>query len=114
MQLPIGLFGVALGTVTLPLVSRHVARGDQAALRRTLAESLGLVGLLCLPAAAGLALFAVPVIGLIYEHGRFTPADTTAAAQALAAYTAGPAGDAGIKGLAPAVYALDEDRKSVV
>ena len=110
MQLPIGLFGVALGTVTLPLVSRHVARGDQAALRRTLAESLELVGLLCLPAAAGLALFAVPVIGLIYEHGRFTPADTTAAAQALAAYTAGLAGYAGIKVLAPAFYALDDAR----
>jgi len=110
MQLPIGLFGVALGTVTLPLVSRHVARGDRAALRRTLAESLELVGLLCLPAAAGLALFAVPVIGLIYEHGRFTPADTTAAAQALAAYTAGLAGYAGIKVLAPAFYALDDAR----
>ena len=110
MQLPIGLFGVALGTVTLPLVSRHVARGDRAALRRTLAESLELVGLLFLPAAAGLALFAVPVIGLIYEHGRFTPADTTAAAQALAAYTAGLAGYAGIKVLAPAFYALDDAR----
>jgi len=110
MQLPIGLFGVALGTVTLPLVSRHVARGDRAALRRTLAESLELVGLLCLPAAAGLALFAVPVIGLIYEHGRFTPADTTAAAQALAADTAGLAGYAGIKVLAPAFYALDDAR----
>ena len=110
MQLPIGLFGVALGTVTLPLVSRHVARGDRAALRRTLAESLELVGLLCLPAAAGLALFAVPVIGLIYEHGRFTPADTTAAARALAAYTAGLAGYAGIKVLAPAFYALDDAR----
>src|SRR5712691_8501487 len=110
MQLPIGLFGVALGTVTLPLVSRHVARGDRVALRRTLAESLELVGLLCLPAAAGLALFAVPVIGLIYEHGRFTPADTTAAAHALAAYTAGLAGYAGIKVLAPAFYALDDAR----
>src|SRR5207253_796733 len=72
--------------------------------------SLELVGLLCLPAAAGLALFAVPVIGLIYEHGRFTIADTTAAAQALAAYTAGLAGYAGIKVLAPAFYALDDAR----
>src|SRR5438094_3326073 len=110
MQLPIGLFGVALGTVTLPLVSRHVARGDRPALRRTLAESLELVGLLCLPAAAGLALMGVPVIGLIYEHGRLTAADTTAAAQALAAYTAGLAGYAGIKVLAPAFYALDDAR----
>src|SRR5207253_11081969 len=80
------------------------------ALRRTLAEVLELVGLLWLPAAAGLALFAVPVIGLIYEHGRFTAADSTAAAQALAAYTAGLAGYAGIKVLDPAFYALDDAR----
>src|SRR4029077_4861791 len=59
---------------------------------------------------AGLALFAGPVIGLVYEHGRFTVADTTAAAQALAAYTAGLAGYAGIKVLAPAFYALDDAR----
>jgi len=108
MQLPIGLFGVALGTVALPAVSRHRARGDTAALGRTVGQALEMVALLCLPAAAGLAVFGVPVIGLVYEHGRFTPADTTAAAQALAAYAVGLAGYAGIKVLAPAFYALDD------
>jgi putative peptidoglycan lipid II flippase len=110
MQLPIGLFGVALGTVALPAVSRHRARGDTAALGRTVGQALELVALLCLPAAAGLAVFGVPVIGLVYEHGRFGPADTTAAAQALAAYAVGLAGYAGIKVLAPAFYALDDTR----
>ncbi len=110
MQLPIGLFGVALGTVALPAVSRHRARGDTAALGRTVGQALELVALLCLPAAAGLAVFGVPIIGLVYEHGRFGPADTTAAAQALAAYAVGLAGYAGIKVLAPAFYALDDTR----
>src|SRR5207253_2507138 len=81
MQLPIGLFGVAIGTVTLPLVSRHGARGDTPAFRATVGQALELVALLCLPAAAGLALMGVPVIGLIYEHGRFASRDTAAAAQ---------------------------------
>jgi putative peptidoglycan lipid II flippase len=110
MQLPIGLFGVAVGTVTLPLVSRHGARGDRAAFGATVGQALELVALLCLPAAAGLALMGVPVIGLIYEHGRFLRADTLAAAQALAAYSVGLAGYAGIKVLAPAFYALDDAR----
>jgi putative peptidoglycan lipid II flippase len=110
MQLPIGLFGVAIGTVTLPLVSRHGARGDTAAFRATVGQALELVALLCLPAAAGLALMGVPVIGLIYEHGRFTGPDTAAAARALAAYALGLAGYAGIKVLAPAFYALDDAR----
>ncbi len=110
MQLPIGLFGVAIGTVTLPLVSRHAARGDAEAMRSALRQALEMVALLCIPAAAGLAWFGVPVIGLIYEHGRFTAADTVAAAHALAGYAIGLAGYAGIKVVAPAFYALDDVR----
>src|SRR5947209_3577799 len=110
MQIPIGVFGVAIGTVTLPLVSRHGARGDTRAFRATVGQALELVALLCLPAAAGLALMGVPVIGLIYEHGRFASRDTAAAAQALAGYALGLAGYAGIKVLAPAFYALGDAR----
>jgi putative peptidoglycan lipid II flippase len=110
MQLPIGLFGVAIGTVTLPLISRHAARGDTDAMRASIRQALELVALLCVPAAAGLAWFGVPVIGLIYEHGRFTAADTAAAAQALAGYAVGLAGYAGVKVLAPAFYALNDVR----
>jgi putative peptidoglycan lipid II flippase len=110
MQLPIGLFGVAIGTVTLPLVSRHAARGDAEAMRSALRQALEMVALLCIPAAAGLAWFGVPVIGLIYEHGRFTAADTVAAARALAGYAIGLAGYAGIKVVAPAFFALNDAR----
>lgn len=110
MQLPIGLFGVAIGTVTLPLVSRHAAHGDRGAMRAALGQALELVAILCCPAAAGLAVLGIPIIGLVYEHGRFTPADTTAAAAALAGYALGLAGYAGIKVVAPAFYALDDAR----
>jgi putative peptidoglycan lipid II flippase len=114
MQLPIGLFGVAIGTVTLPLVSRQSARGDTGAFAATIAQALGLVALLCLPAAAGLAVLGVPIIGLIYQHGRFTSVDTVAAAQALGGYAIGLAGYAGIKVLAPAFYALGDTRTPMV
>ena len=96
--------------MTLPLVSRHGARGDLGSLRTTVRQALELVALLCLPAAAGLAVLGVPVIGLIYEHGRFGAADTSAAAQALAGYALGLAGYAGIKVLAPTFYALGDAR----
>ena len=110
MQLPIGLFGVAVGTVTLPAVARHVALGDGTALRATLREALEMVALCCLPAAAGLALFGAPLIAVVYQHGRFGPADTHAAAMALAGYALGLVGYAGVKVLAPAFYALDDAR----
>jgi putative peptidoglycan lipid II flippase len=101
---------VAIGTVTLPIVSRQSVRGETAAFAATIAQALGLVALLCVPAAAGLALLGVPMIGLIYEHGRFTSLDTVAAAQALGGYAVGLAGYAGIKVLAPAFYALGDTR----
>jgi putative peptidoglycan lipid II flippase len=110
MQLPIGLFGVAIGTVSLPVVSRHSARGDLGKLRQTVGQALEMVALLCLPAAVGLAVFGVPVIGFVYEHGRFTAADTQAAAHALAGYALGLVGYAGIKVLAPTFYALGDAR----
>jgi putative peptidoglycan lipid II flippase len=110
MQLPIGLFGVAVGTVALPTLSRIVAAGDTPALARTLRQALELVAILCVPAAVGLAALGVPVIGLVYEHGRFTHGDTLAAAQALTGYAVGLAGYAGIKVLAPAFYALGDAR----
>jgi putative peptidoglycan lipid II flippase len=97
MQLPIGLFGVAIGTVALQTLARHVAAGDTPALRRTLRESLELVAAFCVPAAVGLAVYGVPVIGLIYQHGRFDHSDTVAAANALTAYAVGLAGCAGIR-----------------
>jgi putative peptidoglycan lipid II flippase len=110
MQLPIGLFGVAVGMASLPTVSRQSARGDRAAVSSTVGEALELVALLCLPAAVGLAVLGEPVIGLVYEHGRFGLADTQAAAGALGGYAIGLGGYAAIKVLAPSFYALDDAR----
>ncbi|MGH7819575.1 MAG: murein biosynthesis integral membrane protein MurJ [Candidatus Binatia bacterium] len=110
MYLPIGMFGVALGTVVLPSVSRAASRNDLAAFREKIAEALELLLVLCVPAAVGLAVAAEPIVGLIYEHGRFDAADTRAAALALAAYAVGLTGYAAIKILGPAFYALGDAR----
>ena len=110
MQLPIGLFGVAVGTVALPALSRHAAHDDVQALRGTLRQALALTAVLSIPAAAALAVFGVPIIGLIYEHGRFQQTDTIASAEALAGYALGLAGYAGIKVVTPAFYALGDAR----
>lgn len=110
MQLPIGVFGVGAAFVSLPAIARHAARGDHATMRSTLADALEFVLLFSIPAALGLAVLGKPVIGLIYEHGRFTPVDTAAAAAALAAYATGLPGYAGIKVIAPAFYALGDTR----
>lgn len=107
MQLPLGIFGVAVGTVTLPLVSRTAAVGDMAGFRSALAHAIRLVTLLTIPAAVGLILLAEPIISVIYQHGRFTAEATRQTAAALQFYAIGLAAYSAVKVLAPAFYALD-------
>lgn len=110
MYLPIGMFGVALGTAVLPAVARAASRDNMPEFREHLGEALRLLLLLCIPAAVGLALVSGPVIAMVYEHGRFAASDTRAAAQALSAYSIGLTGYAAIKILGPAFYAIDDAR----
>lgn len=110
MQFPIGIFGVAIGTATLPSISRAAARNDRVGFRQTLSSSLGMVFLFCIPSAFGLAVLSHPIVSLIYQRGHFTPMDTHQTAAALALYSVGLAGYAAIKVLAPAFYALNDAR----
>ena len=106
MQFPIGIFGVALATATLPAVARAFARNDMDAFGHTARDSLRLTAFLTLPAAAGLAALAHPIIAVIYQHGHFSVHDTDQTALALQAYTVGLAGYAAIKVLAPCFIAM--------
>jgi putative peptidoglycan lipid II flippase len=110
MQFPIGVFGVAIATVTLPAVARHHAREERAEVGRTVEESLRLAFFLTVPAAVGLMALAPQIIGIIYQHGQFSAADTAHTAAALRAYAIGLSGYAAIKVLAPCFYALDRPR----
>ena len=106
MQLPIGIFGVAIGTVTLPVISRSAAAGNIAEFRLILAKGMRLAFVLTIPSTIGLMVLAQPIIGLIYERRKFTALDTLHAAEALQFYAVGLCAYAGIKVLAPAFYAL--------
>ncbi len=106
IYLPIGLFGVAVGTAAAPAAARAAAAGDHAAVARTVADGLRLVAVLTLPAAAGLLALADPVVALLYERGAFLPADTAATAAALRAYALGLTAYSAIKVVVPAYYAL--------
>jgi len=108
MQLPLGIFGVAVATGAPPLVSRSAAVGNTSEFRTALAHSVRLVLLLTIPAAIGLMILAEPIIQLIYQHGRFTHYATIQTAAALRFYAIGLAGYSADKVLAPAFYALDK------
>jgi putative peptidoglycan lipid II flippase len=110
IYLPIGIFGVAISTASLPALARAAATGDEDAFRDTLGHALRLVLFLTAPASAGLAILAVPVIGLIYEHGAFTSRDAEMAGAALFYYALGLAGYTAIKIVTDAFYARGDAR----
>ena len=111
MQLPLGLFGVAIASATLPAISRSAAAERMDEFRETLARSLGMVLLLTIPSSVGLA-----VLGR--EHDRrglpvgplHAPSIRTRRRWRWPATASGLAGYAAIKILAPAFYALNDAR----
>ncbi len=114
MQFPIGVFGVAIATATLPAISRSAARNDEAEFKRTLASSMRLAFLLTIPSAVGLIVLGRPIIALIYERGLFGEGDTRHTAAALGFFAVGLTGYAAIKILAPAFYALGDARTPMI
>jgi putative peptidoglycan lipid II flippase len=110
LQLPVGLFGAAIASVTLPSISRSAGLLRMDEFRATLARSLGTTMLLTIPSSVGLAVMGESMIAVVYQGGRFTAYDTHQTALALTCFSAGLAGYSALKTLAPAFYALDDAR----
>ena len=114
MYLPIGLFGVSIATAATPAISRLVAQQDFARIRSTLANALGLMLFLNLPATVGLMVLARPIVAVIFERGRFTPTDTINTAAALQFYAIGLIGYSIVRIISPTFYALGRSRVPVM
>ncbi|KPJ74030.1 hypothetical protein AMJ52_02210 [candidate division TA06 bacterium DG_78] len=108
MYLPLGLFGVAVGTVTLPTFSHYVAQEKFDEVRTTLFDSLKLVFFLTVSSAVIIAFLSSPITRLIYERGMFTALDTIATAQALILYVIGIPFIAGLRNVAALFYAYKD------
>jgi putative peptidoglycan lipid II flippase len=113
LQLPIGVFGVAVATVSTTRYADAAADGDRPAMGHHLAEGLRMVMFLCVPATVGLVVLGEPIIRLIYQHGRFVLADTAATTAALQFYVIGLVAYAAVKVIAPAFYAMNLARIAV-
>lgn len=114
MQLPLGLFGVAIASATLPSISRSAGAGNMDEFRRTLSKSLGMVFLLTIPSSIGLVVLGRSIIGAIYLGGKFTINDTQQTALALSCYAIGLTGYSALKVINPAFYALHDARTPMI
>ncbi len=105
MELPAGVLGVAVGTILLPSLARYHAAANTAEYSRLLDWGLRVTVLLAVPAAAALAVLALPLIAMLFQYGRFGAEDAWMTRQALVAYSVGLVGMILVKILAPGFYA---------
>lgn len=107
-QFPLGVFGIALGTVLFPLLAQHAQSGQFSALREDLEKGIRLTVAIALPASGGLFILATPLTELLFRHGEFTSDDSAITARMIAVYGAGVWAYIGLTVLNRAFYATDD------
>jgi len=113
MELPLGVFGIAIATVVLPNLSRFQAAAAEKDFAETLDWGVRSVMLIALPASVALVLLAEPILLTLFQYGALTVADVSMAVLSLQAYSLGLLAFMLIKVLAPGYYAR-KDMKTPV
>jgi putative peptidoglycan lipid II flippase len=108
VELPLGIVGVAMGTVLIPEMTRALRGGDRAAVAHAESRGLELAVGLALPAMLGLIVLSEPVVRMLFEHGAFTSDDTAATARALMWLALGLPANVLVKALSPAFFARED------
>ncbi|MEE8258970.1 MAG: murein biosynthesis integral membrane protein MurJ [Sphingomonadales bacterium] len=112
-QLPIGVIGVAVGTVLLPTLSHSLSAGDSKKAIFQQNRALEAALLLTVPAAVALAVIPNELIGVLFQRGAFDALDTAATAAALTAYVIGLPAYVLVKVLTPAYYSRKDTKTPV-
>jgi putative peptidoglycan lipid II flippase len=110
LELPLGIVGVAMGTVLIPEMTRALHSNDHRAIARTESRGLELAVGLALPATLGLVILSDPIVRILFEHGAFAAHDATATAHALTWLALGLPAHVLVKALSPAFFARDDTR----
>jgi putative peptidoglycan lipid II flippase len=113
MEFPLGIFGIALASASLPAMSRQAATGDLRGVARTLHFALGLGFFIAVPATAGLVMLRLPITRVLFERGQFGSAETAGTAQALLWYALGLAFFSAARITAQAFYATGQPSPAV-
>jgi putative peptidoglycan lipid II flippase len=114
VELPLGIVGIAIGTVMTPALS-HAVRGDDRELApRTIRHGIEMALGLAMPAAIALTLLAWPIVRILFERGAFTVLDSTSTAAMLGALAIGLPGHVLVKALSPIFFAHEDTRTPMI
>ena len=110
VQLPLGVFGVALGIAILPMLSRQVAKKNLSEMVKTIAFGIRLILFITIPATIGLIILRFPIVNTLWERGEFGRLTTEGTTIALLYYSVGLCAFCGIKVIVPAFYSLQDTK----
>jgi putative peptidoglycan lipid II flippase len=113
MQLPLGVFGVAIATVSFPYISSYAARGEMQNLKDTIRSSVKQALFIVLPATAGIIFLSRQINMLLFFYGKFSYQDVINTANVSIMYSIGIFAYSGVKILTPVFYALDKANEAV-
>lgn len=113
MEFPLGIFGIALGTVILPSLAEYHTKQHFELFSQTLDWALRLVVIITVPSAVGLAVLAVPILSTLFQYGHMTEFDVVMSARSLVTYAAGLSGFIFVKVLAPGFFSRQDIRTPV-
>ncbi|RZL06914.1 MAG: murein biosynthesis integral membrane protein MurJ, partial [Rubrivivax sp.] len=113
LEFPLGVFGIALGTVILPTLSRHHVNTDRAGFSKSLDWGLRMTMVIIVPAMLGLMLLALPLVSTIFQYGKFTADAARMTALSVFGLSFGLPAFALVKTVLPAFYARQDTRTPV-
>lgn len=113
MQLPIGVFAIAIAMATFPTLTGQAARQEREEFKRTMSLGLRTIIFVTLPSAVGLIALKIPVVRLLFQQGNFTPENTSATAYALLFYSIGLFAYSALQHLNRVFYALQDTKTPV-
>jgi putative peptidoglycan lipid II flippase len=110
VELPLGVFAIAVGTATLPSFSEQVAQGRFEELKKTISFSLRIILFITIPATVALIALRVPIISVLFQRGAFGVQSTLLTSQALLCYAVGLWAFSVIRIIVSAFYSLQDTR----
>ncbi|MDA8084538.1 MAG: murein biosynthesis integral membrane protein MurJ [Nitrospiraceae bacterium] len=113
IQFPVGIFGVAMGTAVLPMLSEHAVRGDFDRLREDFSFAIRLLFFITVPCMAGLITLRLPIVNLLFQRGVFDYSATIGTADALLFYSLGIWSMVGVRVITATFYSLQDTKTPV-
>lgn len=110
VELPLGVFAIAVGTASLPSFSSQAANGEMAAMKKTISFSLRLILFITIPATVAIIALRVPILSVLFQRGKFDIQSTLLTAEALLYYTAGLWAFSTIRVVVSAFYSLQDTK----